>query len=131
MSAPSCPRIVLVVEDDRDVREAIVEVLQDNDYVTRTAANGIEALEQLREPGAKPCLILLDMMMPLMDGWQFRKEQEADPEIGAIPVVVLSAHTSAREASETMRTAGFLRKPVQLRTLLATVERFCGNSAPC
>jgi CheY-like chemotaxis protein len=127
MPPSDCPSVVLVVEDDRDVRDAIVEVLEDSNYVTRAAGNGLEALEQLRSRDVRPCVILLDMMMPLMDGWQFRAVQQADPALSSIPVVVLSAHTSAREASELMHAAGFLRKPVQLGTLLAMVERFCGG----
>ena len=124
---PSNQHTILVVEDDRDVRESIVDVLEDNDYIARGAGNGADALDQLKDGGVRPCVILLDIMMPVMDGWQFRAAQQTDPELSAIPVVVLTAHTSAKEAAEQMKAAGFLKKPVQLSALLSAVERFCGG----
>lgn len=125
MADSDLQRTVLVVEDDRDVRESILEVLEDNAYVARGARNGFDALEQLTRDGLRPCLILLDVMMPVMDGWQFRAAQRENPALAAIPVVVLTAHTNARQAAEQMQAAGFLKKPVRLEALLSTVERFC------
>jgi CheY-like chemotaxis protein len=125
MTEPACDRRVLIVEDDRDVRDSLLEVLEDNEYRPVAAANGQEALEQLRQMSCPPCLILLDVMMPVMDGWQFRAEQRDDPSLSAIPVVVISAHASAAEAAQKMSAAGFLKKPVRLESLLQTVERYC------
>ncbi len=127
MTTASCNRTVLVVEDDRDVREAIAEVLADSRYVPLHAANGAEALERLRASPVRPCVILLDVMMPTMDGWQFRAEQQRDPSVRDIPVVVLSAHADAGAAAEKMAAAGYLTKPVALETLLGVVERFCAT----
>ncbi len=124
MAEASCERVILIVEDDRDVRESIVEVLQDSSYHVLDASNGKEALERLRG-GERPCLILLDAMMPVMNGWEFRAEQQQDQELSAIPVVVLSAHASAEETARTMGVAGYLKKPVRLERLLATVKRYC------
>lgn len=121
-----CDKLVLVVEDDRDVRESIIEVLEDNAYQTVAASNGQEGLQALRNAPCKPCLILLDLMMPVMDGWGFRAAQKSDQELGSIPVVVLTAHASAQQTAEDMNAAGFLKKPVRLEALLDTVQRHCG-----
>ena len=115
----------MIVDDDLDVREAIAEVLADGSYETIESEHGGEALDALRSHADKPCVILLDIMMPVMDGWQFRSAQRIDPELGSIPVVVLSAHADVKEAAATMGAAGFLRKPVDLDALLAAVARFC------
>lgn len=121
--------LVMVVEDDRDVRESIAEVLEDHDYRSIEAANGQEALERLRASATKPRVILLDMMMPVMDGWQFRAVQQEDPALRAIPVVVLTAHANIQEVTDGMQAAACLKKPVSLNTLLGTVERICRNGS--
>ncbi|HYV64617.1 MAG TPA: response regulator [Myxococcales bacterium] len=125
MSALSAKRTILVVEDDRDVREAIAEVLSDGNYVAVPASNGVEALERLRAAPVMPCVILLDIMMPMMDGWQFRSEQQRDDSMKDIPVIVLSAGADASDVAAKMEAAGYLRKPVALERLLGIVEQFC------
>jgi CheY-like chemotaxis protein len=127
---PLCENLVMVVEDDRDVREALVEALQDHAYQPVEVANGKEAIERLRTGGQRPCVILLDMMMPVMDGWQFRAIQRTDPDLDAIPVVVLSAHADVAEAADRMGVAACLRKPVTLEALLEIVDRFCRPQQP-
>jgi CheY-like chemotaxis protein len=117
---------VMVVEDDRDVREAIAEILEDNDYRPIRASNGQEALDRLRAGGIKPCVILLDIMMPVMDGWQFRTQQRQDPQLSSIPVIVLTAHANVVEAANGMQAAASLKKPIQLDDLLSLVKRLCG-----
>ncbi|HEU0036120.1 MAG TPA: response regulator [Kofleriaceae bacterium] len=125
MSKSECKKTVLVVEDDPDVRDSLVEILQDNEYIPVAAANGQEALERLAEAGPDTCLILLDMMMPVMDGWEFRSRQRQDAHTASIPVVLLSAYTSLPEAASDLQVDGFLKKPVKLETLLQTVAQFC------
>ena len=125
MTVRGCGRTVMVVEDDADVREAISEVLADCQYTALHAANGAEALQRLRSAEVRPCLILLDVMMPTMDGWQFRAEQKSDPSVSDIPVVVLSAHANGSEAAEKMDAVAYLAKPVSLESLVSLVERFC------
>jgi CheY-like chemotaxis protein len=71
---------------------------------------------------------LLDMMMPVMDGWAFRKAQTADPALSSIPVIVLTAHSSASDTAREMGAVGFLRKPVTLQELLTAVKQECGGS---
>jgi CheY-like chemotaxis protein len=115
----------MIIEDDRDVRESIVEVLQDAAYFPLGAANGKEALGQLRARADMPCVILLDLAMPVIDGWEFRALQRLDPELDTIPVVILSARPNVQEVADGMAAAACLKKPVQLDALLATVQRFC------
>lgn len=124
-ASAECHSTVLVVEDDADVRQSLCEVLEDNGYVPVAAANGRDGLDCLRSAPAKPCLVLLDIMMPVMDGWGFRTAQLEDPEFGDVPVVVLSAHASAESAARKMKASSFLRKPIDIDTLLAAVQRFC------
>ena len=116
---------VLVVEDDPDVREAISEALADGGFAPVTASHGGDALDYLRAEGQlRPSLILLDLMMPVMDGFQFRTEQRNDPRMAEIPVVVISASGDIENVAAAMNAAGILRKPVRLPELLAMVRRF-------
>jgi CheY-like chemotaxis protein len=127
--ANACARLVMVVEDDRDVRETIAEILADHSYETLLASNGQEALTSLRTAAEKPCVILLDIMMPVMNGWEFRALQKIEAALSEIPVVVITAHADASRAAAEMEAAGFLRKPVKLESLLASVSRFCCDAA--
>jgi CheY-like chemotaxis protein len=120
-----CP--VLIVEDDADLREMMAQLLSLEGFRTEAVANGRDALSYL-EAGERPDVILLDLMMPVMDGWEFRRRQVQDPSIATVPVVVLSAVDPAR-ASELGDTA-FLKKPLDFDRLLDLVRRFCA-SADC
>jgi CheY-like chemotaxis protein len=121
---------VLVVEDDGDISDVTASCLEDHGYCVVTAANGQEALERLRSMPALPRLILLDLMMPVMDGWQFRALQAADPRIADIPVVLMSAHVDVRDVAAHLGTAGWLRKPFELRDLLAAVQHAGAEATP-
>lgn len=109
---------VLLVDDDHDVREAIADVLEAEGYRVLRAVNGREALRLLRGD-EQPEVVLFDLMMPVMDGWQFRLEQRRDPALAAIPVVALSADSSAR--AQAVDADAFLEKPVEGHVLLRTV----------
>ena len=124
MNAELCARRVLIVEDDHDIREAVAEVLEDNEYHPVEVENGLEALRELRSGTPEPCLILLDVMMPVMDGWQFRAEQRNDPLLCRIPVVLFTAH--ANVTPESVDAVGVLTKPIDFEALLLLIERFCG-----
>jgi CheY-like chemotaxis protein len=113
---------ILVVEDDADVRETLVLVLESEGFDVRAARDGREALEVLRG-GFRPRLILLDLMMPVMNGWEFRAEMKRDPELASIPVVFVSALEPAPDRAAALDAAGFLHKPFDLDELLETVER--------
>jgi two-component system chemotaxis response regulator CheY len=117
---------VLIVDDDRDIRDVLTDALDAEGYQVVTAADGQEGLNWLRSGVARPCIILLDLMMPKMDGIQFRTEILNDPELASIPVVVLSADPSAIVAAKSLNFAGSLRKPVPLDALLAAVRAHCG-----
>jgi CheY-like chemotaxis protein len=117
-------RALLVVDDDADLREALQDVLRDAGYEVLTAANGRQALEVLEKAPRPPGLVLLDMMMPVLDGAGFLRELHARPAGREIPVVVFSASAGAREESEQLGAQAYLRKPVDVETLLATVEKY-------
>lgn len=117
--------LILIVEDDQDLAETEAEVLEAEGYRTMHAANGREAIEKLQN-GLLPDLILLDMMMPIMDGWKFREEQRKLPKIAEIPVVTITADGDARGKAASIQAAGHLGKPVMLDGLLDEVARICG-----
>ncbi len=119
---------VLVVDDDADIREAMIEVLQEHGHAATGAANGSEALIALRAASDQPCLILLDLMMPVMDGRQFREEQLRDPLLSPIPVIVISAFRDGAQTAAEMKVAAHVKKPVSLRDLVQLVERFCPHA---
>lgn len=116
------PATVLVVEDDSDVREVIGDVLAHRGYHVVGAIDGSHALNLLRL-GVRPQVILLDLMMMPMDGYTFREQQRADPHLADIPVIVMSAGDPRGEDVAALEALDFLRKPVELATLLAAVDR--------
>jgi len=113
---------VLIVEDDLDTREMLGRFLELEGYTVETAENGKRALERLGS-GVGACVILLDLMMPVMDGWQFRQEQIRDASLADIPVIVVSA--AGRERLEKIHANAYLSNPVDLDELLGCVTQFC------
>lgn len=118
-------RHVLVVEDDETIRETLVELLVEYGYAAESAADGREALEKLAESSTAPCLILLDLMMPGMDGREFRERQLCDPALSEIPVVVISAYRDLRTLAGELRPVAMLKKPLRLADLLGVVKAHC------
>jgi two-component system response regulator MprA len=112
---------VLVVDDDYDIRDTLRELLEIEGLRVAIAANGKEALQRLRN-GVRPRLILLDLMMPEMSGWEFRGEQLRDPRIKDIPVVILSATPDVRKTAEELHASGWVRKPFDLDELIEMVQ---------
>jgi len=117
------PRVVLLVEDDADLREVMEEALRMKGLEVATAANGVEALQYLRE-GPLPAVILLDLMMPVMDGETFRKLQREAPQWAQIPVCVLSADRDLAKRAKEMGIDIFLSKPVNLDDVVSIVNQF-------
>src|SRR5712664_3699531 len=101
---------IMIVEDDPDTREMLERFLQLEGFTVRTAANGQLALQSLQADNAS-CVILLDLMMPVMNGWQFREEQARDPKLSKIPVVVVTA-AGPREEMQRIEADAWLSKPV-------------------
>jgi len=114
---------ILVIDDDDDIREVLATVLDEAGFRVVTAANGREGLERLRED-PQPDVILLDLMMPEMDGYQFRAEQQRDPALRAIPTLIVTAGTVTSRV-EALGAEAILRKPVGLRRLVDTIRGFC------
>lgn len=119
-------RTVLVVDDDHDLLEVLRDVIEAEGYRVLTARGGEEALHLLRS-GETPCLILLDLKMPGMDGQGFRERQLADPGLAGIPVVGFTGLWDGQETAHRLALASVLRKPVSLHQLLETVAHYCSG----
>jgi len=112
---------ILVVDDDVDIRDSLAEILSEEGYPVRCCANGAEALDQLRNFGGAS-LIILDLMMPVMNGWTFREVQTHDARIASIPVITMSAVADLEPQSQPQQGGGLLLcKPVNLDKLLERV----------
>jgi CheY-like chemotaxis protein len=117
---------LLVVEDDDMIREALTDLLRDEGAVVTPAENGRDALQQLR--GAQVAdLILLDLMMPVMDGWEFRVEQRADPQLAPIPLIAMSADMSAK--ARAIAADAYLRKPLDFSELVGRIRTVVDHAA--
>jgi CheY-like chemotaxis protein len=115
--------VVLVIDDDRDIRGTLRQVLEEEGYATAAAADGREAMKLLRE-GLRPSVILLDLTMPGMDGWDFRADQLRDPNLSTIPVVVITAAGFRAETIQSqLAGVGFIRKPLPLEEVLAAISQ--------
>jgi CheY-like chemotaxis protein len=125
LAEPQRP-LVLVVDDDDAIRGALCDLLEDAGFATVGARHGLEALRTLTTLPTTPTFILLDLMMPIMDGPEFRAEQIKRPEWADIPVVVVSAYGDI-EARAKELDLSFVRKPLRLRPLLDVVQRYCAS----
>jgi DNA-binding response OmpR family regulator len=114
---------VLIVEDDQDIRESLMDFLEDHGYTPVGATHGRDALDKLGASPQRPCLIILDLMMPIMDGKTFRETQLRDPELSRIPVVVISAQGG--DPTGELQVKDHLPKPLNLSALLAVVRTHC------
>ena len=120
---------VLVVDDEEMIRDTLVEFLDDNGYQAIGAIDGRDALDKLTDAEARPCVIVLDLMMPIMDGRAFREQQLADPRLANIPVILLSAHQAVQKNAIDLHVADALNKPLRLQELLRLIHKHC--PAPC
>jgi DNA-binding response OmpR family regulator len=120
----SVNRTVLVVEDEPDTRAMLREFLESGGFDVATAANGRDALAEARR--RQPCVILLDLMMPIMSGEQFRQVQMTESDIRDIPVVVLSARHDAVRIAAGIRAADCIPKPLDMDRLIAVIDQQCG-----
>ena len=114
---------VLLVDDHADVCDAFARLLRAARYAVETARNGREALQRMR--ASKPCIILLDLMMPDMNGYDFRQAQIADETLRDIPVVLFSASPHIRKAAKELNAVAIAEKPINAQQLLALVSEHC------
>jgi CheY-like chemotaxis protein len=117
-------RRILIIDDDVDILSSVIQILRTEGYAAAGAENGLDAM-RLLHAGPKPCLILLDLMMPVMNGWQFCAKKEQDPAIAEIPVVVISGDGGIDRKAASVGAAGYLKKPIELDVLLETVAHYC------
>lgn len=117
---------VLVAEDDESIREEVAEILRDEGYEVVTAANGVQTLECLREVTG-PAVLILDLMMPKLDGWELRSEQLRDPRLASVPILVVSGAADLREQAAALRADAWLTKPFRVDALIAAVARLANR----
>jgi CheY-like chemotaxis protein len=118
--------MVLVVDAYRDRRETLSIILEDEGYRVVTAAHGEQAFEHLRT-GPKPDLILLDLMMPVMDGWTFRRRLREDHDLAGIPVLLISGRNDVDRHVGPLAAEGYFRKPFNVPEMLETVRGIVGG----
>jgi CheY-like chemotaxis protein len=122
----ACP--VLVIEDEDELRASVCELLSDEGFSSLVACNGQEGLDVLKSAPAKPCLILLDIMMPVMSGWEFLRCVAKDKRLCPIPIIIMSALDDIARTAETIGVPprAVLRKPFDIDQLLMLVAENCG-----
>ena len=121
-------KFILIVDDDEDIRTSVHEVLEDAGFPARMASDGADAL-RLLQTHPQAAVILLDLMMPVMNGWQLMDELQKDPNLASIPILLITADASASKKADAAResgynTRGFLRKPFKVESLLAAVGTY-------
>jgi CheY-like chemotaxis protein len=122
VSLPVESKRVLVVDDDLYLSEIISDVLQAEGHITRRAGNGLEALEQIR--AEKPQLILLDLMMPVMNGWELADNLRSTPEWSDIPIVIITANYHADRKQQVLGAKAVITKPFDIDRLVEVVDQF-------
>jgi two-component system, OmpR family, response regulator CpxR len=123
----SPPHKVLVVEDDREIRETMLEIFEEAGFSAVAAGHGQAALEYLDRTNQVPCIILLDLMMPVMDGVTFRERQRQDPRFADVPVILMSAFRDVDEHAREIEPVAVLKKPVHLDELIGILDAHCNR----
>ena len=120
-------KTVLVVDDDESIRETLGDVLRDEGFTVALAENGAAALRYLQSQDETdfPKVIVLDLLMPVMSGAEFRERQLDDPRLAKIPVVIMSSADRGGVIAKKMKADAFLPKPPSMRVLLETMSRLC------
>jgi CheY-like chemotaxis protein len=114
--------LILIVDDDIATNEVLFELLREGGYNAYIARDGRMALEALRETQVLPSLILLDLVMPVMNGWEFRRAQLQEPRLASVPVELLSESVISKSDVPELRADGFLRKPVSVERLFELLK---------
>jgi CheY-like chemotaxis protein len=115
---------ILIIEDNQSIRSIMKMALEESGYEVLVSGNGYDALELLLEIKKLPSLIILDLMMPVMNGFEFRKTQLQDSRLANIPVILLTANNAFQEQKEKLQAHEFLNKPVDIKDLLYIIENF-------
>jgi CheY-like chemotaxis protein len=123
-------KCVLVVDDEPAINQLFAHLLRRNGYEVIQASNGQEALAQLAKASRPVSLIILDVAMPVMDGFEFRAIQRETPQIAHIPALVITSRQSFEKDIRFMKAAAYLKKPIEADLLLETVELHCLSTAP-
>jgi CheY-like chemotaxis protein len=123
VSEAAATRPVLIVDDNADVRDSLQFVLRLAGYDVRTASNGVEGLVEMRRQPA-PCAVLLDLHMPVMNGFEFREQQSKDAELAAIPVIIFSGHHDVAEAADRLGIEAYFQKPFEVDEILELIRRY-------
>jgi CheY-like chemotaxis protein len=116
------PRSILLIDDDEGIRDALGELLREEGFAVDTAANGLEALRWLTKSRPASCVLLLDLMMPVMDGSEFLERKQADPIMSSYPVVIITASATAARFGQTPDVKACLSKPIEMPDLLAALD---------
>jgi len=123
MSASTSLGTILLVEDDFNLRTGLAQILEQSGYTVVCAANGLDALHLMTSGTFRPMLVILDLMLPHMDGLEFRAMQRAIPAIANVPVVVVTGHRDLAGAMQQLKVEHMLNKPIDISRLLETVRR--------
>lgn len=118
-------KTILVVDDNEDVRFALTTLLETKGYATACATNGADALTLLRQHTVEPCLILLDLCMPVMDGTEFREAQRRDSQLAILPVVIYSGVADLQQQASALDVPHYFNKPLNLDALVGLVHQYC------
>ena len=121
---------ILVVDDDATIRLLLSTLLDEEGYVVTLATNGQEALASLHAADPLPCVIILDLMMPIMSGWEFLHIRQADPVVQCIPVVAMSAAHGVAASVAALNVQEALVKPIDFDHLLDILQRYCSGAPP-
>ena len=125
---PSPPKHILLVEDMPDIQELLKLLLETEGYSISCAFNGKEALDRIRSSALpRPHLILLDLTMPIMDGYEFIQEQSQDPELASIPVILMTAVSDSVEKLSRLKVKGVIKKPIDMDHCLQTLSDACSQ----
>lgn len=117
-------KLVLLIEDDKEIRETLCDLLTDEGFNIASAENGLKALQFLRTEFVLPSIILLDISMPVMGGFEFRKFQLKEEKLARIPTIMLSADANMKDKAAEVGVTQFMRKPIELNELLATLKQY-------
>lgn len=120
--------VILVIDDNPDLRDGLRVALSQEGYTVETAVNGRDALSRLYG-GMRPGLIIMDLMMPVMNGFEFREAQLADARLADIPLIAYSGVTDPSETAQQLRAVAYVHKPTEVGQLAALVRQFCPKDA--